>query len=320
MPATDADESALDGSEGREMDRDETPTEESTAHDLTDPGPESTSYREGFALSGDTPNADFLAPSAPVAPDPTEPEPHRSIDFATNERTTLAGWAAAKADLAAAEARASVLISESYARADEVRSRGRTEAREIIQRAEARAQQIIELSVSEAAGILRRARQQADAIVAEAQLALDAFVDDYGPQEAEPTPIVEERLARPTVSAEPAAEFAQPEETPLAAPVAHELVAAADREPAAGDGPAPLLLSPLPFEGNRARYRVTGQLTFARVMALEQALRGLQDVESAVVTPESSEEACIAFISPHPGETVESLLTVPGLALQMAAS
>jgi hypothetical protein len=81
-----------------------------------------------------------------------------------------------------------------------------------------------------------------------------------------------------------------------------------------------LYLSEMPPQGDLACYRVTGPLTFARIMALERALASLGGVTSSSVKPESSGAANISFSSDDPESSITSLLSVPGLALRRAAS
>jgi hypothetical protein len=84
--------------------------------------------------------------------------------------------------------------------------------------------------------------------------------------------------------------------------------------------PIPLFLAPLPPDGDKACYRISGPLTFAQVMALERTLAGIEGVRSASVTPEAGEGARIAFISDDPAGALGQLITASGLPIQIAAS
>jgi hypothetical protein len=81
-----------------------------------------------------------------------------------------------------------------------------------------------------------------------------------------------------------------------------------------------LSVAPLSIAGDTAIYRVTGPLTFARIMALERALAGLGGVTLSSVKPESAGEATVSFVSADPETTIDNLLNVPGLAIRKARS
>jgi hypothetical protein len=272
------------------------------------------------------------APEPPRQPPDAVREPPLPVDRAV---------AAARAEFTAAELRASAVLSEGYIEAEAIRVRGKQEARLIIQRAEERATQVLERTNAEAAATERRARLGAEAMLAEAQVRLDQFLADHVGEieeiESEPSPV--------DVAAAPAlAQYAeaQSEDEPIAAyeaplqleptdtatipALAHVPTTLDPSEapmtpapPAPTFSPAPdqLLLTPLPTYGDEVRFRVTGPLTFARIMALEHALQSLDGVSSAVVIPEGGEAATISFVAEDAAGAIEDLLRVPGLPLEI---
>jgi hypothetical protein len=267
------------------------------------------------------------APSQPVA---AVREPPPSVNAAI---------AAARAEFAAAELRASAVLSQGYIEAEAIRVRGKQEARLIIQRAEERAAQVLERTNAEATAAERRARLSAEAMLAEAQVRLDQFLADrVGEVEEEPGPVdvaadtPPEEPAEPVSEYEPIPAFEAPLEPELAEPatvpvyveppeISEPSEVSAISEPTSSTyavASDQILLTPLPSDGDRVRFRVTGPLTFARIMALEQALQSLDGVSSAVVTPEGGEAATISFVAQDAARAVDDLLRVPGLPLGMA--
>jgi hypothetical protein len=148
----------------------------------------------------------------------------------------------------------------------------------------------------------------------------DEPASDYEPTPALESPL-EPELAEPEFS-EP--ELAEPE------PVHAELPGNPEESyappplitPSGSFATAPdrLLLTPLASDGDQVRYRVTGPLTFARIMALEHALQSLEGVSGAFISPEGGDAATIAFVAQDPARAIEDLLRAPGLPLELAWS
>jgi hypothetical protein len=275
--------------------------------------------------------------------------------------------AAARSEFAAAELRASAVLSEGFIESEAVRVRGKQEARMIIQRAEERASQVLERTNAEAQATERRARLSAEAMLAEAQVRLDAFLQDHVGEEEEeaipepaaptawaseawpaisrepsepPAPFVAEEPS-PQYEAErvpyewtrtmeapfPAAEdpFPAEEEFARETPAVAEPIAvppppasAPVSQSTSQELPVPLFLAPLPPDGEKACYRISGALTFAQVMALERTLAGIEGVRSPSVTPEAGEGARISFISDDPAGVLGRLISASGLPIQIA--
>jgi hypothetical protein len=75
-------------------------------------------------------------------------------------------------------------------------------------------------------------------------------------------------------------------------------------------------LSPLPPEGDVQHYRVTGPLTFANMLALEQAVARLDGVTSANLVPQREGEATLTLVSAHPRRTTQDLLSLPDFPMR----
>jgi hypothetical protein len=274
------------------------------------------------------------APEPPRQPPDAVREPPLPVDRAV---------AAARAEFTAAELRASALLSEGYIEAEAIRVRGKQEARLIIQRAEERATQVLERTNAEAAATERRARLGAEAMLAEAQVRLDQFLADHVGEieeiESEPSPVDVAVPSAPALYTEPESEYEpiaafeapldrEPTDTatmptltqiPTVPEPTEALMTPAPPAPTFSAAPDQLLLTPLPTYGDQVRYRVTGPLTFARIMALEHALQGLDGVSSAVVIPEGGEAATISFVAEDAARAIEDLLRVPGLPLEIVS-
>jgi hypothetical protein len=150
-----------------------------------------------------------------------------------------------------------------------------------------------------------------------------AFREAEAASGQDPTPLPD--VAMPAVA--PSPEPREPdvdrtdelEGVPSPAPVGATMPQQPPLRPPTVDEP-PLIVSTLTPAGPVSRYRVTGPWTFAKMMALEQALPQLRGVVSADFTPESEEAVRISLLSNDQEATLQDLLNLPGLHLRMESA
>jgi hypothetical protein len=68
------------------------------------------------------------------------------------------------------------------------------------------------------------------------------------------------------------------------------------------------------------RYRVTGSLTLATLLAFEQAVAKLPGVKSASVTPEPGDVAILKLVATDSALIVPLLVRLPGVRMEIVAA
>jgi hypothetical protein len=83
---------------------------------------------------------------------------------------------------------------------------------------------------------------------------------------------------------------------------------------------ASLRATPLPAAAGELRFRVTGTLTFATMLAFEQAVSRLPGVTSASMRPEPYDVAVLALTASDASLIPPLLVCLPGVQLQIEAA
>jgi hypothetical protein len=190
--------------------------------------------------------------------------------------------------------------SEFAARSSEIVARADREVRQILARGRSDAE-VIEMRVGHQAAEMRAhaADHAADAML----------LDDQVP-ESDLTPH-EPRSDETEFAERPAVEI-------LAEP--HAIVEMASGRSADEPCFASLRAAPLPSPTGELRFRVTGSLTFATMLAFEQAVSRLPGVSLASVTPEPSDVAILALTASDTSLIPPLLVWLPGIRLQVEAA
>jgi hypothetical protein len=216
---------------------------------------------------------------------------------------------------------------------------------EIVARADREVRQILAQGRTDAAVVEMRAGQQAAELrahaVAMAGTSPDPLDTDAADPDGLPDPLLEgtdpdpwqEHVAQAMLVETPAlvvdetpSELFLDEPRESEAPTVEVLVASqAVAGMTAGGSPsepcfATLRAAPLPTENGVVRYRVTGALTFATMLAFEQAVSRLPGVSSASVTPEPDDVAVLKLTTSDASLIAPLLVCMPGIQLQIEAA
>lgn len=235
-------------------------------------------------------------------------------------RGALRPLATAKIELESAFTEAQEVRSAAKARAEHVRAEAQWRSQRIIARAESRAQQVINRGGLDADRIEARGHAEAEELIENAHRALHTAASEAGLIEAGHDPFVQDRLEafplavvhkiRASLGRE-AAEHGEAHVIP-GPTVKADSASAADGDARSG---ASIELAVQSISDRELRCMLSGQISFATMLAIEDAIKHLPLVLSAEVSPLPS-GGMLLVVSDNPDRTLQDIVGLPDFAIR----